>query len=98
MSTAAPKTTNLYELASQIDSTQNLSELWAEEYLAGDQQANDLIKQWFNEAEQQANHLPEQWAEEFSDLNLHEQGDEAKIGAEYVSNTNFRFSMSSPHK
>uniref|UniRef100_A0A5S6PI22 TPR Domain containing protein n=1 Tax=Brugia malayi TaxID=6279 RepID=A0A5S6PI22_BRUMA len=73
MSTAAPKTTNLYELADQMDSTQNLVDLWAEEYVARHQQSKNLVEQWANEAEQQANYLPEQWAKEFSDLNFHEQ-------------------------
>uniref|UniRef100_A0AAF5PYH2 Peroxin-5 n=1 Tax=Wuchereria bancrofti TaxID=6293 RepID=A0AAF5PYH2_WUCBA len=73
MSTAAPKTTNLYELADQMDSTQNLVDLWAEEYIAGHQQPKNLVEKWANEAEQQANYLPEQWAKEFSGLNFHEQ-------------------------
>ncbi|KAK6104399.1 TPR repeat family protein [Brugia pahangi] len=73
MSTAAPKTTNLYELADQMDSTQNLVDLWAEEYVARHQQSKNLVEQWANEAEQQANYLPEQWAKEFSGLNFHEQ-------------------------
>ncbi|KAM3718557.1 Peroxisomal targeting signal 1 receptor [Dirofilaria immitis] len=79
MSTAAPKTTNLFELADQIDPTQNLAELWAEEYAAGQQQPKTLVGQRANEAGQ-ANYLPEQWAKEFSSLCFHDQEAEKKSG------------------
>uniref|UniRef100_A0A8R1Y481 TPR_REGION domain-containing protein n=1 Tax=Onchocerca volvulus TaxID=6282 RepID=A0A8R1Y481_ONCVO len=80
MSTAAPKTTNLYELADQMDPIQNLAEVWAEEYIAGQQESKNLVEQWADEAEQQVNYLPEQWAKEFSSLNFHEQEAENKSG------------------
>ncbi|KAL3995066.1 TPR repeat family protein [Acanthocheilonema viteae] len=78
MSTAIPQTTNLYELAGQMDPTQNLAEIWAEEYIAGQQQSNNLVEQWADEAEQQANYLPEQWAKEFSNLSFYEETTEDK--------------------
>ncbi|EFO21154.2 TPR Domain containing protein [Loa loa] len=84
MSTAVPKTTNLYELAGQMDqmdSTQDLAESWAEEYIAEEQQSKNLIKHWADKAEQQASYLPEQWAKEFFGLNFREQE------AEYKSET-----------
>uniref|UniRef100_A0A915PN88 Peroxin-5 n=1 Tax=Setaria digitata TaxID=48799 RepID=A0A915PN88_9BILA len=78
MSTKIPKTTNLYELVDQVDSMQNLAELWTEEYITEQQQTKDLVEQWAKEAEQEG-YLPEQWAEEFSSLNFHEQKDGYKI-------------------
>lgn len=91
MSTAAPKTTNLYKLAGQMDPTQNLAELWAEEYIAEQQQPKNLVEQWADEAEQQVNYLPEQWAKEFSSLSFREQEAEDKSGAKYVTNMDLRF-------
>ncbi|VDO74016.1 unnamed protein product [Onchocerca flexuosa] len=85
MSTEAPKTTNLYELADQMDPIQNLAESWAEEYIAGKQEPKNLVEQWADEAEQQFNNLPEQWAKEFASLNFHEQNAENKNGTKYVN-------------
>uniref|UniRef100_A0A0R3RJE6 Peroxin-5 n=1 Tax=Elaeophora elaphi TaxID=1147741 RepID=A0A0R3RJE6_9BILA len=88
-STAAPKTTNLYELADQMDPTQNLVEMWAEEYIAGHRQSKNLVEQWADEVEQQA-YLPEQWAEEFSSSNFYEQAAEDESKIKYVTNTDVR--------
>ncbi|VDK75926.1 unnamed protein product [Litomosoides sigmodontis] len=78
ISTAAPKTTNLYELADQMEPAQRVSEMWAEEYITGQQQSKNLVEQWADEAEQQVRYLPEQWAKEFSSLSFHEQTTEEK--------------------
>lgn len=93
-STTAPKTTNLYELADQMDPTQNLAEIWAEEYIEGQKKFKNLVEQWADEAEQQANYLPEQWAEEFSSLSFHEQATENKERAKYVTNLILTFFVS----
>lgn len=86
MSTAAPKTISLYELADQIDPAQKMSEMWAEEYIAGQQQSKNLVEQWADEAEQQVKYLPEQWAKEFSSLSFDEQTAEDKSRVKYVTN------------